>query len=46
MLEVFTGYPPYHNIPHDFGLAIKICKGLRPKIRCEVPKLLLDQMNR
>ncbi|KAF0514830.1 kinase-like domain-containing protein [Gigaspora margarita] len=46
MSEVFTGYPPYYNIPHAFGLAIKICKGLRPKIRCKVPKLLLDQINR
>ncbi|CAG8791625.1 4530_t:CDS:2, partial [Cetraspora pellucida] len=37
--EVFIGYPPYH-------LALKICKGLRPKIRCEIPQLLLDLINK
>ncbi|RIB28583.1 kinase-like domain-containing protein, partial [Gigaspora rosea] len=41
MSEVFTGYPPYHDIPHDFSLATQICLGHRPKIRCEVPQLLL-----
>ncbi|RIB17578.1 kinase-like domain-containing protein, partial [Gigaspora rosea] len=44
--EVFTGYPPYYNIPHDNVLAIKICYSLRPKIRCKVPQLLLDLMNK
>ncbi|RIB20739.1 kinase-like domain-containing protein [Gigaspora rosea] len=34
MSEVFTGYPPYHDIPHDFSLATQICLGLRPEIRC------------
>src|SRR5437870_1107293 len=33
---------PYSNIPHDHGLAIKICKGLRPKISQDTPKLLAD----
>ncbi|RIB15743.1 kinase-like domain-containing protein [Gigaspora rosea] len=37
--EIFNGYPPYYNIPHDLG-------GQRPKIKCEVPQLLLDLMNR
>jgi serine/threonine protein kinase len=46
MTEVLTGYPPYHNIPHDEYLAIKICQGLRPKIRCEIPQLFLDMINR
>ncbi|RIB15245.1 kinase-like domain-containing protein [Gigaspora rosea] len=46
MSEVFTGYPPYHNISHDEDLAIKICLGYRPEIKCEVPKLLLDLMNK
>ncbi|RIB19543.1 kinase-like domain-containing protein [Gigaspora rosea] len=44
--EVFTGYPPYHNIPHDKDLATCICLGYRPKIRCKVPQLLLDLMNK
>ncbi|RIB09163.1 kinase-like domain-containing protein [Gigaspora rosea] len=46
MSEVFTGYPPYHDISHNNELAIQICYGLRPKIRCEVPQLLLDLMNK
>ncbi|RIB07807.1 kinase-like domain-containing protein [Gigaspora rosea] len=46
MSEVFTGYPPYHDIPHDKDLATHICLGYRPKIRCEVPQLLLDLMNK
>ncbi|RIB04949.1 hypothetical protein C2G38_2023846 [Gigaspora rosea] len=45
MTEVFTGYPPYYDIPHDFSLATQICLGCRPKIRCKVPQLLLDLMN-
>ncbi|RIB08779.1 kinase-like domain-containing protein [Gigaspora rosea] len=44
--EVFTGYPPYHDIPHDNDLATRICLGYRPKIKCEVPQLLLDLMNK
>ncbi|RIB03934.1 kinase-like domain-containing protein [Gigaspora rosea] len=46
MSEVFTGYPPYHDIPHDFSLATQICLGLRPEIRCEIPQSLLDMMNK
>ncbi|RIB18435.1 hypothetical protein C2G38_2184537 [Gigaspora rosea] len=45
MSEVFTGYQPYHNISHNKDLEIKICLGL-PKIRCEIPQLLLDLMNK
>ncbi|RIB08874.1 kinase-like domain-containing protein [Gigaspora rosea] len=46
MSEVFTGYPPYHDIPHDFSLATQICLGRRPEIRCKVPQSLLDLMNK
>ncbi|RIB03567.1 kinase-like domain-containing protein [Gigaspora rosea] len=46
MSEVFTGYPPYHDIPHNKDLATRICLGYRPKIRCEVPQLLLNLMNK
>jgi serine/threonine protein kinase len=42
MTEVLTGYPPYHDIPHDDYLKINICSGRRPEIKCEVPQLLLD----
>ncbi|RIB20072.1 kinase-like domain-containing protein, partial [Gigaspora rosea] len=46
MSEVFTGYPPYHDIPHNEDLATRICLGYRPKIKCEVPQLLLNLMNK
>ncbi|RIB29410.1 kinase-like domain-containing protein, partial [Gigaspora rosea] len=46
MSEVFTGYPPYHDIPHDHRLQIKTLKGQKPEIRCKVPQLLLDLMNK
>jgi serine/threonine protein kinase len=42
MTEVLTGYPPYYDIPHDDYLKINICSGRRPEIKCEVPQLLLD----
>src|ERR1041385_6001344 len=39
--EVLTGLPPYHNLPHDEFLALKICQGLRPKFKnVKVPPLL------
>jgi serine/threonine protein kinase len=44
--EIITGLPPYCDIPHDQYLAIKICKGLRPKSKSyNIPQLLLDMMN-
>ncbi|RIB30771.1 kinase-like domain-containing protein [Gigaspora rosea] len=43
--EIFNGYPPYYDIPHDTDLALKICMGQRPEIKHEVPQLLLDLMN-
>lgn len=36
----------YHDIPHDTNLALEILRGQRPEIKCEVPQLLLDLMNR
>ena len=33
---------PYNDIPHDYILAIKICKGFRPKISEDTPKLIAD----
>ena len=29
--EILSGLPPYHNLPHDKFLALKVCQGLRPK---------------
>ncbi|RHZ87144.1 hypothetical protein Glove_40g172 [Diversispora epigaea] len=46
MLEVFTSYPPYYNVPHDANLVMDICKGLKPVIKCEIPQLLKDLMGK
>src|SRR5581483_6641105 len=40
--ELCTGLPPYHDIPHDEFLAIKICQGLRPTSNYKIPQLILD----
>jgi len=42
MNEFISEETPYNNIPHDHILAVKICKGLRPKISEDTPKLLAD----
>ena len=42
MNEFISEETPHSNIPHDHVLAIKICKGLRPKISQDTPKLLAD----
>ncbi|RIB14977.1 kinase-like domain-containing protein, partial [Gigaspora rosea] len=44
MAEIFTGYPPYHDIPHDFKLATQICLDHRPEIRCKKKKELYKQV--
>ncbi|RHZ86344.1 hypothetical protein Glove_52g141 [Diversispora epigaea] len=46
MLEVLTSYPPYYNIPHDVNLVIKIRKGLKPEIKCEIPQFLKEIMEK
>ncbi|RHZ88848.1 hypothetical protein Glove_21g116 [Diversispora epigaea] len=46
MLEVLTSYPPYYNIPHDENLVIKICKGLKPEIKCEISQFLKEIMEK
>ncbi|GBB87507.1 hypothetical protein RclHR1_00140011 [Rhizophagus clarus] len=43
--EICTGLPPYHDIPHDEFLAIKICNGLRPKSNYKIPQLIIDMIN-
>src|SRR5207248_2069069 len=42
MNEFLSEETPYDDIPHDHILAVKICKGLRPKIFEDTPKLLED----
>ncbi|RHZ86534.1 hypothetical protein Glove_50g61 [Diversispora epigaea] len=46
MLEVFTSYPPYYNIPHDETLVMDICQGLKPEIKCEIPQFLKEIMEK
>ncbi|RHZ70795.1 hypothetical protein Glove_267g41 [Diversispora epigaea] len=46
MLEVLTSYPPYYNIPHDANLAMGICEGLKPEIKCEIPQVLKELMEK
>src|SRR5436190_4999785 len=36
----------YNDIPHDHILAVKICKGFRPKISEDTPKLITDLINK
>src|SRR6266480_7345444 len=44
--EMLSGLPPYHNLPHDDFLALKICQGLRPKFNFKVPLLLENLIDR
>ncbi len=32
MWEMTSVVPAFHNIPHDFQLSLKVCKGIRPEI--------------
>ncbi|RGB40708.1 kinase-like domain-containing protein, partial [Rhizophagus diaphanus] len=40
MNEFLSEEIPFNDIPHDHILAVKICKGLRPKISEGTPNLL------
>jgi serine/threonine protein kinase len=42
MYEVISELPPYYDLSHDNNLAIKICKGLRPRFNIKVPQLIID----
>ncbi len=42
MNEYLSEEIPYNDIPHDYILAVKICKGLGSKISEDIPKLLAD----
>ncbi|GET02629.1 kinase-like domain-containing protein [Rhizophagus clarus] len=46
MYEVISGLPPYCDIGHDETLAIKICKGLRPRFNIKVPILVVHLIKR
>jgi serine/threonine protein kinase len=42
MNELMSEDVPYNDIPHDHVLVVKICKGFRPKISEDTPKLIAD----
>jgi serine/threonine protein kinase len=42
MNEFLSEEIPFNDIPHDYILAVQICKGLRPKISEGMPKILAD----
>ncbi|UZO24677.1 uncharacterized protein OCT59_016972 [Rhizophagus irregularis] len=42
MNEIMSEEIPYNDIPHDHFLVVKICKGFRPKISEDIPKLIVD----
>ncbi|KLL02714.1 MAG: hypothetical protein MRECE_50c002 [Mycoplasmataceae bacterium CE_OT135] len=44
--EVISGLPPYHDLPHNNYLALKICEGVRPRFRVKIPALLKDLIER
>ncbi|GBC04735.1 hypothetical protein RclHR1_05830013 [Rhizophagus clarus] len=46
MYEVISGLPPYHDVSHDYNLAIKICEGLRPRFNIKVPQLIVHLIKR
>ncbi|PKC57919.1 kinase-like protein [Rhizophagus irregularis] len=45
MYEVISGLPPYHDMNHN-NLAIRICKGLRPRFNIKVPQLIVHLIKR
>ncbi|PKK60809.1 kinase-like protein [Rhizophagus irregularis] len=46
MYEIISGLPPYHDISHDENLAIKICKGFRPRFNIKVPQPIIYLIKR
>ncbi|GBC39453.2 kinase-like domain-containing protein [Rhizophagus irregularis DAOM 181602=DAOM 197198] len=46
MYMVISQMPPYYDVAHDEGLALRICEGLRPSFNFRVPKLILHLIKR
>src|SRR5437764_5232873 len=42
--KILSRLPPYHNLPHDEFLTLKICQGLRPKFSNVKVPLLLENL--
>src|SRR5437870_4623813 len=46
MNELISEEIPFNDVPHDYILALKICKGLRPKISKNTPKLIASMITK
>jgi serine/threonine protein kinase len=46
MWELTSGVPPFNDRPHDFQLALDICKGERPDIIEGTPQCYVDLMKK
>ncbi|RGB31427.1 hypothetical protein C1646_764117 [Rhizophagus diaphanus] len=46
MYEIISGLPPYCDLSHDKNLAIKICKGIRPRFNIKVLQLIVYLIKR
>jgi serine/threonine protein kinase len=46
MYEVISELPPYYDVAHDEKLALKICKGLRPRFNIKVPQIIVQLIKR
>jgi len=45
--EHLVGLPPYHDVPHDESLSVKIYQGLHPNLKkIKMPQLLEDLIKR
>jgi len=44
--ELLSGLPPYYDREHDVYLTLKICDGMRPKFKIQIPQLLEDLIKR
>jgi len=45
--EILSGLPPYHDLPHEKLLGLRICQGLRPNLNdIQAPQSLKDLISR
>ncbi|RIA84266.1 kinase-like domain-containing protein [Glomus cerebriforme] len=44
--EIISTIPPFNDEPHDYYLALDICRGKRPEIRNETPDLLKELIHK
>ncbi|RIA84268.1 kinase-like domain-containing protein [Glomus cerebriforme] len=44
--EIISTIPPFNDEPHDYYLALDICRGKRPEIRDETPDFLKELIHK